>query len=208
MKKLREITSNILQYFLKIHKDDIVLIASDIYNKDPEAPLTEMPMVEALALELINRKAYPILNMGLQSIQETLREDSGKSNGLIPDKLNRNLMDTIDLFIEVGWKKLSQEILTPHEQLKSSRNPQIFFWHKVFEHKKDLVFINYPTPELSNYLGTKYDKLRRSIKRIYKKHQLQLRNFEEQSRRAEGRIFLLRKLSDNIGKREIQDQDN
>lgn len=159
MKNLRKITSNILTNFLKIRKGDIVLITSDIYDYKAEEPLIEFPMVEALMLELILNKTHPLLNVSLQSVQKTLIKEKVHLPMSIPDKINRNFIDSIDTFIEVGWRKLSREILSSHDKSDNGKDPQIFFWHKIFENKKNLVFLNYPTPELSSNLNCEHDQL-------------------------------------------------
>jgi len=166
MKELRNIVSNIINYFLKIRKDDIVAIDSEIYNgKGSVDPLTEIPMVEALMMELNIKKAYPLLNISIESIEERIKNELSDFPSPIPEKINRNFIETIDTFIEVGWKKLSRDINNSQTKLKIKKDPQIFYWHKIFENKKNLVFFNYPSPQLANHLKIEMDKLLK----IYKK---------------------------------------
>jgi len=160
MNDLRKIVSNIMNYFLKIRKDDIIAIDLEIYNNAGSSDsLIEIPIVEALVMELTQKKAYPLLNLTLQSIQENIKKELSNYPMPIPDKINRNFIASIDTFIEVGWKKLSGDVNSLQENKKLIRDPQIFYWHKIFENKKDLVFLNYPTPELASHLKYKFDKL-------------------------------------------------
>jgi hypothetical protein len=160
MKSIRDIISNLLNNFLKFRKNDIVSVAAEIYNTaDSKDALIEMEIVEALYLELIRKKTFPLLNLSLQKIQQTLKEEFSAYETVIPEKIDQNFIDNIDIFIEVGWKKLSRQNLTDNDLQKSAVDPQIFYWHKIFQNKKDLVFLNYPTPELADNLQIQYKDL-------------------------------------------------
>ncbi len=160
MKDIQKIAENLIGNFLKIHRDDIVSIASEIYNTNNTTdPLVEMKMVEALFLELSLKKAYPILNISVQSIQERLKQEIPEFRQFIPQKINHVFLENIDSFIEVGWKKLSRQIMSSADTNDSTKDPQIFYWHKIFQNKKDIAFLNFPTPELADHIKTDYEKL-------------------------------------------------
>jgi leucyl aminopeptidase (aminopeptidase T) len=160
MKDLRSTVKNLIDNFLKIRKDDIVSIASEIY-KSSEADdfLVEMEMVEALFLELTRKKAYPLLNITVQKIQEKLKQEFPETLQLVPDRITRNFIETIDSFVEVGWKKLSRQIMNGYETTAENKDPQIFYWHKIFQYKKKITFLNFPTPELAIHIKADYTAL-------------------------------------------------
>ncbi|MFC1887417.1 hypothetical protein ACFLYK_01260 [Candidatus Cloacimonadota bacterium] len=159
MNDLQKAISNLLTNFLKIRKDDVVSIDAEIYNrKDTEDPLVEMQIVEALFLELSRKNVYPLLNISVQKIQDALKEElPGKLNS-VPERISQSFIDNIDTFVEVGWKKLSRQMMSGSDN-NSMKDPQIFYWHKIFQHKKDLIFLNFPTPELAELINIEYDKL-------------------------------------------------
>lgn len=160
MKELQKTANNLINNFLKIRKDDIVSIASEIYNcSEAKEPLVEMEIVETLFLELLRKKAHPLLNISVQNIQEKVKQEFPQSLQLIPDRFNRNFIENIDSFIEVGWKKLSRQILPGNEASEPGKDPQIFYWHKIFQYKKKITFLNFPTPELAQHINTDYTKL-------------------------------------------------
>ena len=159
MKDLRSSVNNLLSNFLKIRKDDLVSIAADIYNREGIAdPLVELHFVQELILELSRIGANPFLNLTVQKIQDAIKKELPEKINHSSEKLNQTLIDNMDIFIEVGWKKLSRQILSGTEY-GQTKDPQIYYWHKIFQNKKDIIFLNYPTPELAKHIEVEYSKL-------------------------------------------------
>ena len=158
MDNLPEIADKIVNDLLKIKPGNVVSISGEIHNANKtEEPLLEIPFIEELALEIRKKKAFPVLEISTENLKKRFFAEMPSDIFFLQPVYYKKWIDSIDVFIYVGWKNVFNEFQkTSNEKLKKTTEG---IWEKIFQQKKKLLFLNFPSFELANFLNTKPDAL-------------------------------------------------
>ncbi|MBN2460648.1 MAG: hypothetical protein JXB60_03490 [Candidatus Cloacimonetes bacterium] len=164
MENYSEIAFNIVNNFLKIYKDMVIVITGEIHNApDSREPLVEIPLIEELAVAIRKRNAFPVLEISTQKLKERFFREIPSEMMKMPPHYYNNWLDSINSFIEVGWKSLTDEFAVQEdEDYQRFKKTTSKIWDKIFQQKKKIIFLNFPTWELAGYIGADFDQLRRA----------------------------------------------
>ncbi len=159
-----EIAFNIINNFLHIRKDNVISISGEIHNEDNALhPLIELPIIEELALAIRKRHAFPVLELSTQKLKERFFEEIPEDLLRVPPYYYNSWMDTIDIFIEVSWKSLTDDYDHKFkEKYAALKEHTQKIWEKIFQQNKKMLFLNFPTYELAKCVNTGYENLRDS----------------------------------------------
>jgi len=161
MDNLPEIADKIVNDLLKIKPGNVVSISGEIHNTNKiEEPLLEIPFIEELALEIRKKKAFPVLEISTENLKNRFFAEMPSDIFSLQPVYYKKWIDSIDIFIYVGWKNVFNEFQsyqkTNNEKLKESLKG---IWEKIFQQKKKLLFLNFPSAELAEFLKTNFDDL-------------------------------------------------
>ena len=103
--KYSEIVFKIINSVLKVKEGDVISISSEIQNagNSPE-PLSELPLVEELAVGIRKKKAFPVLEISTENLQKRFFSEMNEEIYALPLNYYLKWIEDIDCFIEVGWK--------------------------------------------------------------------------------------------------------
>jgi len=157
-----QVAFNIINNFLKIYKDMVISISGEIHNAQGSVqPLVEIPLIEELAIAIRKRKAFPVLELSTQNLKKRFFQEMPDEILEIPPHYYDSWIDAIDVFIEINWKNLTDEfdekIKEKYDKFKSHTNP---IWEKIFNQKKKVIFLNFPTLELAKHIDINYEDLK------------------------------------------------
>ncbi|NQV19549.1 MAG: hypothetical protein HQ534_13545 [Armatimonadetes bacterium] len=158
MDNFPEIADKIVNDFLKIKPGNIVSISGEIHNANKtDKPLLEIPFIEELALGIRKKKAFPVLEISTENLKKRFFAEMPSEIFSLQPVYYKKWIDSIDVFIYVGWKNVFNEFQkTSNEKLKESLKS---IWEKIFQQKKKLLFLNFPSSELAEFLKTNFDDL-------------------------------------------------
>ncbi len=155
--QIAKLAFNIVTNFLNIKKDDAISIYAEIFDNSIQNTLSEIPIMEELAIAIRKRKAFPLLEITTQNLQKRFFEElSDDILGLVPQYfLNR--IDKLSAFLEIGWKALGNPFETINIQSKIFYRTVYQILEKIYEKKKKIIYLNYPSEHLANYVNTDYE---------------------------------------------------
>lgn len=160
--KYAELAYNIVENLLHIQKDDVISIAGEIHNgRSEEDSLLELPIIEEIAVAIRKRKAFPVLELSTESLKRRFFAEMPEDVYSVPPSYYKNWINSIDIFIEVGWESFASDFKeTSDKQIKSFKDSTKSILEHLFEQKKKLVFLNFPTHELAGYIHKDFEELR------------------------------------------------
>lgn len=161
MDNFSELAFNIINNLLKIQKNDVISISGEIHNdNNANEPLIELPLIEELAVAIRKQKAFPVLEMSTEKLKKRFFSEMPDEIFSVPPNYYKNWINAIDKFIEISWESYSSDF---HErsdkQLKQFKDSTNSIMQYLFQQRKKIIFLNFPTHELAEYIGTDYDKL-------------------------------------------------
>lgn len=162
MEKYSELSFNIVNNLLRIQKDDVISIAGEIHNgKNSKDALIEIPLIEELAIAIRKRNAFPILEISTENLKKRFFAEMPDEIFSIPPNYYKNWINSISSFIEIGWESFSSDYKkTSDKQIKQFKESTKAILRYLFEQKKKLIFLNFPTYELADYIGSDFDTLK------------------------------------------------
>lgn len=185
MKEYSEIAFNIINNFLKIHKNDIVAISGEIHNnEDSPHPLVEFPLIEELAVAVRKKNAFPKLNIYTQNLKKRFKQEIPEEIFSSSQNHYFNWIDSVDSFIEIGWKRLSEDFeSTSENKLRNPGSTESIIFQKIIKQKKKIIFLNFPTYELAEKTDSDFEELNNSylkaIKCNYNTLKMKAKDFQE-----------------------------
>ncbi|MBT3756858.1 MAG: aminopeptidase, partial [Candidatus Cloacimonetes bacterium] len=161
MEKFSELAFNIINNLLKIQKHDVISISGEIHNaNNANEPLIELPLIEELAVAIRKRKAFPVLEMSTEKLKKRFFAEMPDEVFSVPPNYYKNWINAIDKFIEISWESYSSDFHDKSDrQLKQFKDSTNSILQHLFQQKKKIIFLNFPTQELAEYIGTEYKKL-------------------------------------------------
>ncbi|MCF7794151.1 MAG: aminopeptidase [Candidatus Cloacimonetes bacterium] len=161
IEKYSELAFNIVSNLLHIQKDDVVSIAGEIHNvRSNEAALLELPLIEEIAVAIRKRKAFPVLELSTENLKKRFFAEMPEEVFSVPPNYYKSWINSIDIFIEVGWESFASDFKeTSDQQIKSFKDSTKSIMEHLFEQKKKLVFLNFPTHELAGYIEKDFEEL-------------------------------------------------
>lgn len=162
MEKYSELAFNIINNLFKIQTGDIISISGEIHNAEKsEDPLIELPLIEELAVAVRKRKAFPVLEISTENLKKRFFGEMPDEVFSTPPNYYKNWINTIDKFIEISWESYSSDFRTTSEkQMKQFKKSTKSILQHLFEQKKKIIFLNFPTPELAHYISTDFESLK------------------------------------------------
>ena len=185
MKEFSEIAFNIINNFLKIHKNDIIAIFGEIHNnEDSPHPLIEFPLIEELAVAVRKKSAIPILNISTQNLKKRFKQETPEETFSSSQNHYINWIDSVDSFIEIGWKSLYEDFESSSEnKLRNTSNTERVIFQNIIKQKKKIIFLNFPTYELAEKIDSDFEELNNSylkaIKCNYNTLKMKAKDFQE-----------------------------
>ena len=163
--KYSELAFNLVNNLLRIQTDDVISISGEIHNVGPgNDPLIEIPLIEEISVAIRKRKAFPVLELSTENLKKRFFAEMPEDIFSMPPNYYMSWIDSIDTFIEVGWESLSSDFKeTSERQLKSFKDSTKSIMDHLFDLKKKMVFLNFPTHELAGYIGMEFE----GVKNIY-----------------------------------------
>jgi len=167
MKTFPELAFQIVNHFLKISENNVFSISAEIRNSENSIdPLSEIDLAEELALEIRKKRAFPFLDISTENLKKRFFKEMPEPVFSQTPEYYLKWIDYINAFIEIGWKSIAEDFYTESYQnklqLQKSTNR---IWQKIVEQNKNVVFLNFPSRELAEYLNKDYEHL----KQIYLK---------------------------------------
>ncbi|MBC8383925.1 MAG: aminopeptidase [Candidatus Cloacimonetes bacterium] len=161
MEKYIELSYNIINNLLRIQKDDVVSISGEIRNgANADYALIELPFIEEIAVAIRKRKAFPVLELTTENLKKRFFVEMPDDVFSVPPNYYKNWINSIDIFIEVGWESFSSDFIeTSEKQIKKFKDSTQSVMEHLFEQRKKLIFLNFPTHELAGYIEAEYEEL-------------------------------------------------
>ncbi len=161
MEKFSELAFNIINNLLKIQKNDVISISGEIHNgNNANDPLIELPLIEELAVAIRKRKAFPVLEMSTEKLKKRFFAEMPEEVFSVPPNYYKNWINAIDKFIEISWESYSSDFQeTSEKQIEQFKDSTNSIMQHLFQQKKKIIFLNFPTHQLANFIGTDYEKL-------------------------------------------------
>lgn len=161
MEKFTELAFNIVNNLLKIQNNDVISISGEIHNgNNSNEPFIELPLIEELAVAIRKRKAFPVLEMSTEKLKKRFFAEMPEEIFAVPPNYYKNWINAIDKFIEVSWEGYSNDFNDNSDrQLKQFKDSTNSIMQYLFQQNKKIIFLNFPTQQLSEYIGTDYEKL-------------------------------------------------
>lgn len=159
--KFKELAYNIVYNLLRIQKDDVISIAGEIHNgKNVEDPLLEIPLIEELAVAIRQKRAFPVLELSTENLKKRFFAEMPEDVFSVPPSYYKSWINSIDTFIEIGWESFASDFKeTSDRQIKSFKDSTRSIMDHLFDQKKKLIFLNYPTHELAGYIDKDFAEL-------------------------------------------------
>ncbi len=173
---------NITNELLKIKKNDVVSISGEIHNgKGADDPLSELPLIEELAFTIRQKQAFPVLEISTETLKERFFTEIQEESYSVPSDYYKNWIKTIDFFIEINWEIYTGSLSnnTISDNLKQFRITNKKILQYLIRNKKKMLFLNYPSKDLSNNTDVKFDDLLKIYERSVDRDYLNLDNFGE-----------------------------
>ncbi|MDO9577583.1 MAG: aminopeptidase [Candidatus Cloacimonadales bacterium] len=161
MEKYIELAYNIINNLLRIQKDDVVSISGEIRNgANAEYALIELPIIEEIAVAIRKKKAFPVLELSTENLKKRFFVEMPDDVFSVPPNYYKNWINSIDIFIEVGWESFSSDFIeTSEKQIKKFKDSTQSVMEHLFEQRKKLIFLNFPTHELAGFINAEYEEL-------------------------------------------------
>jgi leucyl aminopeptidase (aminopeptidase T) len=161
MEKYSELAFNIVNNLLKIKSDDVISISGEIHNgKNANDPLVELPLIEELSVAIRKRKAFPVLEISTENLKRRFFAEMPDEVFSVPPNYYKSWINSIDKFIEISWESYSSDFRSVSEkQLQQFKDSTKSILQYLFDQKKKLIFLNFPTHELAKYIKSDYDSL-------------------------------------------------
>jgi leucyl aminopeptidase (aminopeptidase T) len=139
----------------------VISISGEIHNaNNANEPLIELPLIEELAVAIRKRKAFPVLEMSTEKLKKRFFAEMPDEVFSVPPNYYKNWINAIDKFIEISWESYSSDFHDKSDrQLKQFKDSTNSILQHLFQQKKKIIFLNFPTQELAEYIGTEYKKL-------------------------------------------------
>jgi len=148
--EISKLVFNVVSQFLKIKENDVVSVSVEIFDKIN--PLLEVPVMEELAVAIRKRMAFPTLEVTTQNLQKRFfSELSEDALGLVP-KYYIKWISEISAFVEIGWKALGNHFEEEKAPSKIFFEAVYTVLEEIYKQKKKMVFLNFPSQELSDYV--------------------------------------------------------
>lgn len=156
-----DLAHNLINNLLRIQKDDVVSISGEIRNGMNAAnALIEIPLIEELAVAIRLKKAFPVLELSTENLKKRFFVEMPDDVFSVPPNYYKNWINSIDIFIEVGWESFSSDFIeTSEKQIKKFKDSTQSVMEHLFEQRKKLMFLNFPTHELAGYINAEYEEL-------------------------------------------------
>ena len=154
MEKYSELAFNIVNNLLKIKSDDVISISGEIHNsKNANDPLVELPLIEELSVAIRKRKAFPVLEISTENLKRRFFAEMPDEVFSVPPNYYKSWINSIDKFIEISWESYSSDFRSVSEkQLQQFKDSTKSILQYLFDQKKKLIFLNFPTHELAKYI--------------------------------------------------------
>jgi len=161
MEKYSELAFNIINNLLKIQKNEVVSISGEIHNAhSANDPLSEIPVIEELAVAIRKKKAFPFLEISTERLKKRFFAEMPDEIFSVPPDYYKNWINLIDKFIEISWESYYSDFhQTSDKQIKQLQNSTNSIMEHLFEQKKKIIFLNFPTQQLAEFIDTDYEKL-------------------------------------------------
>jgi len=161
MEKYSELAFNIVNNLLKIQKNEVVSISGEIHNAhSANDPLSEIPVIEELAVAIRKKKAFPFLEISTERLKKRFFAEMPDEIFSVPPDYYKNWINLIDKFIEISWESYYSDFhQTSDKQIKQLQNSTNSIMEHLFEQKKKIIFLNFPTQQLAEFIDTDYEKL-------------------------------------------------
>jgi len=161
MEKYSELAFNIINNLLKIQKNEVVSISGEIHNAhSANDPLIEIPVIEELAVAIRKKRAFPFLEISTEKLKKRFFSEMPDEIFSVPPDYYKNWINLIDKFIEISWESYYSDFhQTSDKQIKQLQDSTNSIMEHLFEQKKKIIFLNFPTQQLAEFIGTDYEKL-------------------------------------------------
>jgi leucyl aminopeptidase (aminopeptidase T) len=161
MKINSEIAYKIISLIPDLKTKDVISVAGEIHNGAQSAfSLCEISILEELAMVIRKKNAFPLLDISTERLQQRFFAEISPEAMQIQPTHYLHFLDYIKAFIEIGWKHITPQFnpdLSSQKQTFISSAEQL--WQKIFEQKKKIIFLNYPSPELAVKIQQNYEQL-------------------------------------------------
>jgi leucyl aminopeptidase (aminopeptidase T) len=157
-----EFAFNIVNNLLHVQKDNVISISAEIHNRPAaEDPLVEIPLLEEIAVAIRKKKAFPVLEISTENLKKRFFTEMPEDVFSAPPTYYQCWIDSIDTFIEVGWESLDSDYKeTADQQINTFKKTTRKLINQLFQKKKKLVFLNYPTRELAGFIQADFEELK------------------------------------------------
>ncbi|MCF7858637.1 MAG: hypothetical protein K9N07_04855 [Candidatus Cloacimonetes bacterium] len=161
MENFSELAFNIINNLLQIKQNDVISISGEIHNdSNANEPLAEIPLIEELAVAIRKRKAFPVLEMSTEKLKKRFFAEMPDEVFSVPPNYYKNWINAIDMFIEISWESYSSDFHNRSDrQMKQFKNSTNSIMMHLFQQKKKIIFLNFPTHELAEYIDIDHQKL-------------------------------------------------
>ncbi len=160
--KYAELAFNLVNNLLRIQKDDVISIAGEIHNgRNSQDPLIELPLIEEIAVAIRKRRAFPVLELSTENLKKRFFAEMPEEVFSVPPNYYKSWINSIDTFIEIGWESFASDFKeTSDKQIKNFQDSTKSILEHLFEQKKKMIFLNFPTQELADYIEKDFHELR------------------------------------------------
>ncbi len=161
MEKYSELAFNLINNLLKIQKNEVISISGEIHNfHSTNEPLIEIPIIEELAVAIRKKKAFPFLEISTEKLKKRFFAEMPDEIFSVPPDYYKNWINLIDKFIEISWESYYSDFHeTSDKQIKQLQDSTNSIMEHLFEQKKKIIFLNFPTQQLAEFIDTDYEKL-------------------------------------------------
>ena len=162
MKTFSEFAFQIVNHFLKLSENNVISISAEIRNSENSIdPLSEIDLAEELALEIRKKRAFPFLDISTENLKRRFFNEMPESVFSQTPEYYLKWIDSINTFIEISWKNIAENFYSESFQNKLQMQKSThLIWQKIVEQNKNIVFLNFPSRELAEFLNIDYEHLK------------------------------------------------
>jgi leucyl aminopeptidase (aminopeptidase T) len=156
---LAEIAFKIVHNVAKLKENEVVSLSGEINNLSNDKPLSQIPLIEEIALSVRKNKSFPILEISTLNLKKRTLNELPDDLFSFPTEFYEKWMKVIDIFIDFTWNNptifnnISDQIVQNiNNQIKKT-------WGIFTEQNKKMILMAFPTKDFADYYHLDYQSL-------------------------------------------------
>ncbi len=157
---LAEIAFKVVHNVARLNENEVVSLSGEINNvNNNENPLSQIPLIEEIAIAVRKNKSFPILEISTLNLKKRTLNELPENLFSLPTEFYEKWMQVIDIYIDFTWNNPTifnnisdKVILNINNQIKKT-------WEIFYRQNKKMILMGFPTEEFAEYYNLDYKSL-------------------------------------------------